>query len=68
MREHCWRTFSAACYDFFLFAEVGGAGGLFCGDALAGAVDVEGGVDSSAFFVSKILVRIVVSLVKGEFG
>jgi hypothetical protein len=51
-----------------LFEAGGGAGGFFCGDALAGAVDVVEGDDSSDFFVSKILVRIVVSLVKGEFG
>jgi hypothetical protein len=35
---------------------------------MAGAVDVEVGVDSCDFLTSMILVRIVASLVKGEFG
>ncbi len=36
--------------------------------AMVGAVDVEAGVDSCDFLTSMILVRIVASLVKGEFG
>jgi hypothetical protein len=63
-----WWTFSASCYDFFLSAEGGETGGLFCGAAMAGAVDVEAGVNSCDFLTSIILVRIVASLVKGEFG
>ena len=35
---------------------------------MAGVVDVEAGVDACDFMASIILVRIVASLVKGEFG
>jgi hypothetical protein len=51
-----------------LFVEGEGDEGLFFDGAMAGAVDVEAGCDSSDFLVSNILVRIVASLVKGEFG
>ena len=61
-------TFSAACEDYFLPVEEGGAGGFFCDGAMAGAGDVEAGVDPCDFMTSMILVRIVASLVKGEFG
>jgi hypothetical protein len=59
-------AFPGSCYDFFLPAEGEGTGEFSCGAAVAGAV--EAGVDSCDFLASMILVRIVASLVKGEFG
>ena len=61
-------TFSASCEDYFLPAEGGGAGGFFSDGAMAGAGDVEAGVDPCDFMTSMILVRSVASLVKGDFG
>ena len=55
-------------YGVFLPAVGGGAGESFCAGIISGTVDVAAGCDSSDFLTSRIFVRIVASLVNGEFG